>query len=414
MGTRGTRAPNWDYLGHVGRLRLCHYLIFVAVVFISCRKDEEAPIESPPAPIAPVPHHQIIEDLNMWGSRSAFLNSDGSISICASPSVYLPASFTLLNFNGSGGLNWRTDHPVDPITQVSAIAEVPGDGWLVVGGTTMNYDTQAEDIIVFKLDGAGGLEWTRTYGDQNGESASQIIRTNDGNFVIGGTRSHHGYLLKIAVNGDTLWTRTWSGPVRYINHLLELQNGDLLVSESFAPDGITQSDAFVARLSSVGLMIWEHSYETAVGRSALVALETSTGDLLVGGRGHLQGLVFKLNANGTLLWERTISPQTQYLDLDIISMAQLADGSLAMSGTATAYLGHTGTPRSDLLVARMTLDGDVVWVQTTFGDTNREESGKVLFVEPTDSMIVMGNYYAGSLSTMAIHLTRLGPDGGFE
>lgn len=395
---------------------------FVLVLFAlsSCRKEDDAANATVQA-TPPDPHYDLFEDLWVFGNRSAVRNGNGSITICAIPHEYQPASFTLLNVDEHGTLNWRTDHSVAPSTFAYACTEVAGGGWLVTGTTTMDYTSQASDIILFKLDNSGGLEWSRTYGSAapEGEAAYQVLATNDGSFVLGASRSSDdglsstGYLLKINANGDTLWTRIWPGPeVTWIGHVLELQNGDLLISGSNAPAAGSSSHPYIARLSPGGIDLWDLTFGTA-GRSAAVAIETPNGDLVVGGRGNGGAVVLKMDASGSILWEREFGPG-DYLDEEITALALLSDGSIAACGKSTKAFDPLIQQREDMLVGRISPTGSVLWSTTTFGDNNTGESAEAVLIGPNDTLITVGNHRTNTLQTTSVHLTRLGPDGGFE
>jgi hypothetical protein len=386
----------------------------------SCRKEhiaEHATVQAMP----PDPHYHFFENLRVFGNRSAIRNGDGSITICAIPYEYQPTSFALLNVDERGSLNWRVDHSVTPATFAYACVEVPSGGWLVTGTTTMDYGNQASDIVLFKLDNTGGLEWTRSYGSAAplGEAAYGVVATNDGSFVLGATRfsddglGSTGYLLKIDANGDTLWTRIWPGPeATWIAHVLELQNGDLLISGSSAPDAGSSRRPYIARLSPGGFDLWDLTLGAA-GRSAAVAIESPNGDIVVGGRGFSGAAVFKVDASGTLLWEREFG-HGEYLDERITALALLSDGSIAACGICTRSFDPQIQHLGDMLVACLSSAGEVLWSTTTFGDSNILESSDALLIGSNDTLIMIGNHRTTNLESSSVHLTRLGPDGGFE
>ena len=365
--------------------------------------------------VAPDPHYHLFTDQYVFTDHSAIRDPDGSITICATRPENQPSSFSILNIDPHGHLNWQVDYPVEPSTFVNAIAATPDGGWLVAGSTTMDDATQASDMIVFKLDGTGDLQWTRTYGGAEYEQAYDIIQTSDGNFLIGGLlfglAESETRLIKIDVNGDTLWTRTYlEAGVTAGCHLLELQNGDILVCEGRDLLLGLIYEAFIRRVTANGAPIWVRSLGS--GHAAVDAIEAPNEDILICGGDH-PAMVWCLDAAGTTRWESPVHVDG-YASTVINSIAFTSDGSLVLCGIATTEQEHSGWRQDDLLLSRLDQLGQVQWTTTTFGDPHPWETGLVLFTEPNDSIIAIGNYYDGGPGGYDVHVVRLGPDGGFE
>ena len=70
---------------------------------------------------------------------------------------------------------------------------------------------------MLRLDKYGDTLWTRTYGDSSLEASFQGIQTFDGNIVLIGYSFSFGagsadvYVIKIDLNGDIIWDRTYGG-----------------------------------------------------------------------------------------------------------------------------------------------------------------------------------------------------------
>ncbi|KAF5040151.1 hypothetical protein DSECCO2_536430 [anaerobic digester metagenome] len=91
------------------------------------------------------------------------------------------------------------------------------DGGYIVTGSTDSYGLGGWDIYLIKTDEYGDTIWTKAYGGAGYDVSTDIIATNDGNYVICGITDSYGYgnndvyLIKIDQNGDTLWTKTYGG-----------------------------------------------------------------------------------------------------------------------------------------------------------------------------------------------------------
>jgi len=86
------------------------------------------------------------------------------------------------------------------------------DGGYVFCGKS---DLGGNDVIIVKLDSIGTIEWARVYGGPSIEAASYIEQTPDSGYIVnalydGGGLNAKSWLLRLDVNGDTLWTQTLS------------------------------------------------------------------------------------------------------------------------------------------------------------------------------------------------------------
>lgn len=84
-----------------------------------------------------------------------------------------------------------------------------GEGYMITGQDT-KIDRGA--LVVSKLSASGEQLWSQTYGGGSGEA---IIRAQDGNFIVAGTKYQKGgmikdlvTLIKIDQEGNTLWETT--------------------------------------------------------------------------------------------------------------------------------------------------------------------------------------------------------------
>lgn len=111
----------------------------------------------------------------------------------------------------NGNVIWSTtfggpdsDEPYD--------IEVTSDNGCIVGGRLYNYGPGNTDVFLSRLDSAGNLLWTKTYGGPGFELTYDIDITSDGGVIVGGWTSSFSsntndyYIIRTDPNGDTLWT----------------------------------------------------------------------------------------------------------------------------------------------------------------------------------------------------------------
>ena len=66
------------------------------------------------------------------------------------------------------------------------------DGGYAIAGSTQSFGAGNLDFWLVKTDGAGNMEWNRTYGGADHDSANSLVQTSDGGYAIAGSTSSFG------------------------------------------------------------------------------------------------------------------------------------------------------------------------------------------------------------------------------
>ena len=104
------------------------------------------------------------------------------------------------------------------------ILQLPDNGFILTG-ITNSFGSGGDDIIVIRVDSLGKQIWSRTYGGTSDEGlvshyvypSMDITLSQDTNIVICTNTESYGaggkdvYLLKLDLNGNVKWTRTYGG-----------------------------------------------------------------------------------------------------------------------------------------------------------------------------------------------------------
>lgn len=252
----------------------------------------------------------------------------------------------------------------------------------------------------------GEVELIKTYGGSGIDEAVSIVEANDGNYmVLGSTRSTDGditgrsgndsdfWLLKIAKNGDIIWSKTYGGSDdESAARITKTNDGGFLLSGfTTSNDGdVSENEGFqdywIVKIDSSGNIMWEENFGFSGSDQAYKAFQTSDGGYFVTGyfdvsasggggndvgRGTLHGVGefwgIKLKADGTKEWRRYFGGTNNDRSYDAV---ETADGGFLMTGTSESVDFDKTDPKGtyDYWAVRLTATGDLVWTKSFGGN----------------------------------------------
>lgn len=142
---------------------------------------------------------------------------------------------------------------------------IGSDGNIYVVGYTYSFGSGKKDGLFLKYDLSGNLLLNKCFGGVENEELSSIINTND-NFLasVGYTESYKDslgdfYFLKLDLNGDTLFTKSYGNQGKsLLNDLVQFPSGDYILvgAETYTDLPFTQS--YRGFMNSTGSsFLWE-------------------------------------------------------------------------------------------------------------------------------------------------------------
>jgi hypothetical protein len=218
--------------------------------------------------------------------------------------------------------------------------------------------------------------WIETYGTGGNEYGYSVDHTSDGGYIVVGTKeppigiSRDYYLVKTDAGGDTVWTRTYGGIRDDVGmSVQQTSDGGYIVGGwSFAP-GAAAADARLVKIAANGDSVWTGEYGGAGADAANSVQQTSDGGYIFTGAtssfGASDGDVYvvKTDASGDTAWTRLIGGSGYDMGT---SVRQTSDNGYVIAGGTFSY-GAGG----DVYLIRMNATGDTVWTRT-FGSTDWE------------------------------------------
>jgi len=111
------------------------------------------------------------------------------------------------------------------------------DGGFIIAGETNSYGAGGPDVYLIRTDANGDTLWTRTYGGSGYDYGQSVQQITDGGFIIAGYTHSYGaggydvYLIRTDANGNTLWTKTYGGSdYDYGYSVQETQDGGFIIA----------------------------------------------------------------------------------------------------------------------------------------------------------------------------------------
>jgi uncharacterized delta-60 repeat protein len=273
---------------------------------------------------------------------------------------------------------------------------------------------------VVKFTPEGSLSWQRTF---DGPAQFSIDRANgvavapDGSVYAAGQTVGVGndvLLLKFSAEGSLVWQRRWdTGGQETGEGVAVASDGSVYVT------GVTDSfggfgHLFVLRFAPDGTLVWQRIRDVATdaavgtGQAIIVAPDGSIYAAGVTPRtvvGEFDMLLLKLDAQGTLVWQRT------YTAADVADarggVAVASDGSVYVAGGIQAVTRRTAV--NDTFVAKFGPDGSLIWDRGYGGDQGDFPGG---VVARADGTVLIGgesaSFGAGSDDAFLLQLDANG------
>jgi hypothetical protein len=240
----------------------------------------------------------------------------------------------------------------------NSVINTPGNGFMFYGN---NYNTHSGGFII-KTDSAGNVLWNRYIGSTRFVELSSMIVSSDSCFIIvGSTRisntSHYNILLmKIASNGDSVWSKeidmSESGYGFDIQQTFD--NGFILTGYTNISNA-PYHYLLAAKLDSIGNSEWIHKYSDSITGLVGSSIEQTpdSGFLITGTANSSKQFLVKLTNTGTFTWIKTYDAGSfirNGADIEIMN-----DGYLCF-----------GTKQNSGILIKTDFSGNVIWNKEYF------------------------------------------------
>jgi uncharacterized delta-60 repeat protein len=274
------------------------------------------------------------------------------------------SDFWVLKLDAAGEVDWQKTYGGSDQEHAYSIQQT-SDGGYIVTGSTESFGAGLGDFWVLKLDAAGDVDWQKTYGEYNPEGAWSIQQTADDGFIVAGVTSSFGaglgdfWVLKLDAAGDVDWQKTYGGTNTETAYFIQQTADDGFIvagyTSSFGAGGL---DFWVLKLDAAGDVDWQKTYGGSGNDDAFSIQQTSDNGYIITGRTNSFGAggydfwVLKLDAAGDVDWQKTYGGSDEE---HAYSIQQTSDGGFIVAG----YTFSFGAGGYDFWVLKLNPDGSI-------------------------------------------------------
>ena len=256
--------------------------------------------------------------------------------------------------------------------------EYTSDGGYILAGSSkfLNDKRIDSDAKLVKTDANGNMQWQRTIGGDDHDTASSAQQTPDGGYImVGGTESYgvgtiDFWLVKTDSEGIEQWNRTFGGEdMEEVTSFLQTSDGGYIVAGTTRPLMTGSYDLWLVKTDAKGIEQWNRTFGGEDYDTALSVLKASDGGYIMAGRTESYGAgsydfwLLKTDPEGTEQWNRTFGGDSSDW---LHSFQQTFDGGYILGGATRSF----GIGSSDFWLVKTDNNGIEMWNRTFRGKEN--------------------------------------------
>lgn len=319
--------------------------------------------------------------------------------------------FYLVKTDNEGVVKWEKKYGGPDEDSINDMYPTSDGGFILTGASkstegNVRINFGDFDWWVVKVDSEGNIVWEITLGGSGYDIPSSIIETKNGNYLVGGvTRSsdefvsnNYGqldaWLVKLDSSGGIIWEKNYGGSLGdSFSNILQLDNGDFFIQgATSSTDGdlenrnVEDGSTWILRLDESGNILANKILEGDVIGSTRDIILGLNGDILFTGSysissGNIDGVVMSITENGSVNWRKTYGGA--FLDY-LFSIDVDNEGGYYASG---GYSQSGNNNSRDKWLLKLDDSGNVIW-ENTYGGTDFDQSAAVKSID--EGVITVG------------------------
>lgn len=191
--------------------------------------------------------------------------SDQGFLICGLTNKFPDDGYDMLLIKTDSNINveWEKQYGGIGWDIANAVKETKDSAYIIVG-STYSYGPANENIHVVKTNYQGDTLWTKTFGGDSTDYATSVDVLYDSTYLIGantnsfGYGSCDGYILNLALNGDTIWTENYGEDKEDIlNSIKQTADSGFIFAGSTKSYGATSTELWLRKYDKNRSLSWK-------------------------------------------------------------------------------------------------------------------------------------------------------------
>jgi hypothetical protein len=238
--------------------------------------------------------------------------------------------------------------------------------------------------------------WAKTYGGVKDDVALSIEQTKDGSYIVIGHTQSFGsggwdlWLLKLDINGNIQWEKSYGGPGDevYTASIEQTKDEGYIVATMTNSFGAGDFDFWILKLDKNGNIQWQKTYGGINEDRAFMVKQTKDGGYIVIGDTRSFGIwddlwILKLNPNGEIQWQKAYGGP--YMEDGYVIQQTKDNGYIAVGATQSFEAGFW-----DFWVLKLDENGNIQW-QKSYG--GKDDDGYTYALQSTlDNGYIIGGW----------------------
>lgn len=358
-----------------------------------------------------VANAQIMFEKTFGGSADDWLTSvkkttDGGYILAGTTMSYGAgdADVYLIKLDETGDTLWTKTFGGSGYDEAYCVLQTADSGYIIAGGTN-SFGAGLMDVYLIRTTSNGDTIWTKTYGGINDDHGIEVIENLDGSFIISGTTLSFTngfsaiYVIKTESNGNMIWQKQYEK--LWSNHAARMIHSSI---DDFVIVGSTKELSadfaiYILKLNINGDTLWTRSYSDPTGDVFGISVNLTLDNCLIiagnliqtGGIGKV--LIMKSDISGNNIWNNYYGSNAGVIaGGDVIATS---DGGYAFSGLIADisknemnaigknnhfpinYLMREMWINGDACLLKLNSDGDSLWSKS-YGGSNDDAGGCII------------------------------------
>ena len=252
----------------------------------------------------------------------------------------------VVKFDTNGQLIWENTFGGSRADRGKSVAAT-GDGGVLIAGTSESFGESYFDAYIVKVDKNGKEEWAKVLGGDRDDVANGIALTADGGFVIAGVTESYGigskdmYIVRFDKHAKQMWTKIFGEDSEDIaTDVVATKDGGCVVTGKTKSFGSKRYDMSVVKLSQGGKTVWHRLFGYKEKEWVNAIARTGDGGFMIAGttdsfgHGEFDFYVMQLDQEGHSLWSPVYGGEDEDIAHDLV---QTTDGSFVVVGETKSY-----------------------------------------------------------------------------